>query len=278
MELAHFNGMFLRTLTSATLGACIAAFPVLAGDPYSDVIRLEVRPGWTQPGGTHIAALHLTLAPGWKTYWRAPGDAGIAPRFGWKGSRNIGEISLVWPAPHVFEQNGLRSIGYKNQLVIPLKISPDAASKQIRIKGEIELGVCKYICIPRTLKFDQEVDADLSQPDPVIAAALASSPFSASEAGVTSATCALSAIEGGLRISATIMMPYAGGTEFAVIEAGNPQIWASETQTHRDGGQLTASSDLIHVSQDAFALDRSAVRITVLGAKHAVDIRGCAPG
>lgn len=270
--------MILRTLTSATLGACIAAHPVLAGNPYSDVVRLEVRPGWTQPDGTHIAALHLTLAQGWKTYWRSPGDAGIAPRFGWKGSRNISEMSLVWPAPHVFEQSGLRSIGYKNQLVVPLKIARDAADRKIRIKGKIELGVCNDICIPRTLKFDQEVDADISLPDPVIAAALASAPFSANEAGVTSATCALSPIEGGLRISATIIMPHAGGTEFAVIEAGDPQIWASETQTHRDGGQLTANSDLIHVSQDAFALDRSAVRITVLGGKHSVDIQGCAPG
>jgi hypothetical protein len=106
---------------------------------------------------------------------------------------------------------------------------------------------------------------------------MASSPYSASEAGVTSATCSLSAIDGGLRISATIKMPHAGGTEFAVIEAGDPQIWASQAQTRRDGGQLTATSDLIHVSQGSFALDRSAVRITVLGGKHSVDIRGCAP-
>lgn len=270
--------MVLRTLKSAALGACLMAHPALAGDPYSDVIALEVRPGWTRPDGTHIAALHLTLEPGWKTYWRAPGDAGIAPQFGWKGSRNIGEMSLVWPAPHVFDQNGLRSIGYKNQLVIPLKITPDASDRQIRIKGKIDLGVCKDICIPQTLKFDQQVDAGVSQPDPVIAAAMASSPYSASEAGVTSATCALSAIDGGLRLSATINMPHAGGTEFAVIEAGGPQIWASQAQTHRNGGQLTATSDLIHVSQSSFALDRSAVRITVLGGKHSVDIRGCAPG
>lgn len=269
--------MFMRTLTSAALGACLAAQPALAGDPFSDVISLEVRPGWTQQDGTHVAALHLTLEPGWKTYWRAPGDAGIAPQFGWKGSRNVDEMSLIWPAPHVFDQNGLRSIGYKNQLVIPLKITPNAADKQIRIKGKIDLGVCKDICIPQTLKFDQQIDAGVSQPDPVIAAAMASSPFSASEAGVTSVICSLNAIDGGLRISATIKMPHAGGTEFAVIEAGDPQIWASQAETQRDGAQLTATSDLIHASQSSFALDRSAVRITVLGGKHSVDIRGCAP-
>ncbi|MEP2028556.1 MAG: protein-disulfide reductase DsbD domain-containing protein [Paracoccaceae bacterium] len=270
--------MLLRTFTSAIFSAFAAAHPVLADDSYSDVIDLEVRPGWTQPDGTHIAALHLTLAPGWKTYWRAPGDAGIAPQFGWKGSRNIDNLSLIWPTPQVFDQNGLRSIGYKDQLVIPLQITPDSDGAGIRIKGNIDLGICKDICIPQTLSFDHLIDVISSEPDPVIAAAMASSPYSAGEAGVSSASCTLNPIDGGLRISATIHMPHSGGTEYAVIEAGDPQIWASQAETHRQGGQLTASSDLIHVNQSSFALDRSAVRITVLGQQHAVDIRGCAPG
>jgi hypothetical protein len=31
--------------------------------------------------GLHMAALQLDMAPGWKTYWRQPGDSGIPPRF-----------------------------------------------------------------------------------------------------------------------------------------------------------------------------------------------------
>ena len=277
--MAHLKRMRTRTASSIfCFATCLSAAPVFAGDPYSEVITVEVRPGWTQPDGTHMAALHLSLAPGWKTYWRAPGDAGIPPQFYWDGSRNIGTMAVSWPTPLVFDQNGMRSVGYKDELVIPLHITPDTSGKDIRIKGEIELGVCKDICIPRSLKFDQWALTATTQPDAVIAAAMASGPYSADEAGVRSVTCSLSPIEGGLRLSATITMPSSGGTEIAVIEPGDPQIWASESVSKRSGDQLTAYSDLIHVSQSAFALDRSDVRITVLGGKHSVDIKGCTPG
>ena len=253
------------------------AAPVAAQSDFQDIVKLEVRPGWAQADGTQIAALRMSLAPGWKTYWRAPGDTGIPPQFFWQGSENISNVKISWPTPSIFYLSGLRSIGYQDELVIPLEIKPKEPGKQIRIKGEIDVGVCKDVCIPRTLSFDQQVAAGHSQRDPIIAAAMASQPYSAAEAGVQSATCELSPIDGGLRISTTIVMPYAGGTEVAVIEPGDPQIWASEAVTERSGKTLTASSDLVHVNDGAFALDRSKIRITVLGGKYSVDVRGCTP-
>jgi len=261
----------------AAVVAALVAAPVAAENHFEDIVKLEVRPGWTQSDGTQIAALRMSLAPGWKTYWRAPGDTGIPPQFFWQGSSNINDVQISWPTPSIFYLSGLRSIGYQDELVIPLEIKPNEPGKQIRIKGEIDVGVCKDVCIPRTLSFDQLVEAGHSKRDPVIAAAMASRPYSASEAGVQSATCKLSPIDGGLRISTTIVMPSAGGTEVAVIEPGDPQIWASEAVTKRSGKKLTASSDLIHVSENAFALDRSKIRITVLGGKYSVDVRGCTP-
>ena len=73
-------------------------------------------------------------------------------------------------------------------------------------------------------------------------------------------------------------MPSAGDVEVAVIEPGGPELWASETQTRRQGNTLIASSELINASGSAFAVNRSEIRITVLGTKHAVDIQGCAAG
>lgn len=66
-----------------------------------------------------------------------------------------------------------------------------------------------------------------------------------------------------------------GPREDVVIEAGNAQVWVSEPETERRGDHLIATSDMIHVSAHSFALDRSAVRITVLADGRAVDIRGC---
>jgi DsbC/DsbD-like thiol-disulfide interchange protein len=74
--------------------------------------------------GGHMAAVELQLAPGWKTYWRSPGDAGIPPSFDWSGSENVKSVRLHWPAPEVFEANGMQTIGYHERLVLPVEITP----------------------------------------------------------------------------------------------------------------------------------------------------------
>ena len=147
------------------------------------LVQLDVLDGGKSDSGTYLGAIRLTLADGWKTYWRAPGDAGIPPQFDWSASGNVGEVSITWPAPHVFDQNGLRSIGYADQLVLPIEISPRNPAKPVRLRGEVDLGVCKDVCVPGQLTFDHTLNADAGR-HPAIAAALAQRPFSAREAGV----------------------------------------------------------------------------------------------
>ena len=54
--------------------------------------------GWRLEDGRHAAAIRIRLDPGWKTYWRAPGDGGIPPSFDWQGARNLAGWSVHWPA------------------------------------------------------------------------------------------------------------------------------------------------------------------------------------
>ena len=258
-----------------TASICLG-FPAVA-QGIDKLAQLEVLDGDRFSDGTYQGALRLTLKDGWKTYWRAPGDAGIPPQFDWSGSGNVGDISIIWPAPHVFDQNGIRSIGYLNQMVLPIEITPENPVKPVRLRGEIDFGVCKDVCVPGRLDFDHTLDAGARR-NPAIVAALAKRPFSASEAGVSGASCVLTPTPDGMRIEAHITMPSAGGTEFVVIEPGNPTLWASQPQTRRQGNTLLARSEVMSVSGGPFALVRSEVRITVLGSSHAVDIQGCSAG
>ncbi|WP_282120076.1 protein-disulfide reductase DsbD domain-containing protein [Ruegeria atlantica] len=238
------------------------------------VAELDILDGGRTAKGTYLSAVRVTLQDGWKTYWRAPGDAGIPPEFNWNRSDNVGDVSITWPAPDVFDQNGLQSIGYENQLVLPVEITPKNPARPVRLQGTMDLGVCKDVCIPEQLKFDHTLDAQAGR-NPTIAAALAQRPFSEREANVALASCHLSPTADGMRIEARVTMPSAGGREVAVIEPGNPALWASQTETTRTGNTLIATSEVINASGGPFALDRSEIRITVLGANHAVDIRGC---
>lgn len=262
--------------------ACLVALTTLpltarAGNSLDALVRIEVLDGGPTARGTHMAALRLTLSDGWKTYWRAPGEAGIPPSFDWRGSRNLGDVSIIWPTPQVFEANGLRTIGYKHQLVLPVEVTPARDDQPVRLRGRIEFGLCSDVCIPGALEFDRELDPQAGR-HPAIAAALAQRPYSAGEAGMRAATCRLSPVKGGLKVEARITMPSAGGEEIAVIEPGAPGLWATETRASRQGDTLIANSELISETGSAFALNRSAIRITVLGTRHTVDIRGCDAG
>lgn len=264
-----------------SLAAILSAFLFLSAPVRAkgvdDIVQLDILDGGLSQDGTYLGALRLRLEDGWKTYWRAPGDAGIPPQFDWGRSDNVGAVSVIWPAPEVFDQNGLKSIGYARQVVLPIKITPKTAGQPVRLRGEVDLGVCKDVCIPATLGFDHALDAGAPR-NPAIAAALAQRPYSAREAGVSSATCHLKPTADGLSVQVRISMPPAGGAEVAVIEPGNPALWVSPAETTRQGGTLIASAEVLSADGRPFALDRSDLRITVLGARHAVDIRGCSAG
>ena len=238
-----------------------------------NVVRADVVPGWQTERGTRMAALELTLAPGWKTYWRAPGDAGIPPTFDWAGSQNLAEVTIHWPTPDVFTIYGMRVIGYADRLILPLELRPQRAGQPIRLRGEMELGVCETVCIPAELSFAADLGPG-GRIEPAIRAALADQPASARSAGVGQVTCALTPIPDGAQIDVRVEMPRIGASEVAVIEA-DPSVWVSEPQVARSGGDLRVRAELVPLPGVPLLVDRSQIRITVFGAGRAVDIRGC---
>ena len=95
--------------------------------------------------------LELKLKPGWKTYWRSPGDAGLAPAVDWKGSGNLTSGKLNWPAPHRFTILGLETFGYKDAVVFPIDGIPATPGKALDLKAKVDLLVCEKLCVPKTL-------------------------------------------------------------------------------------------------------------------------------
>ncbi len=239
------------------------------------VQSIDILSGWQKPDGHHMAALRIRLKPGWKTYWRAPGDAGIPPQFDWSGSKNIKSVEMMWPRPEVATLGGMRSIVYHNEVIIPLEFTPEAVEKPIEMKAQVTLGVCRDICVPISLQFNVDLSPDETSPDPEIRQALAAQPETAQKAGVGAVTCQIEPIKDGLRVTATIDIPSTGGEETAVLEAPDQSIWVGQAETVRKGGTLIARAEMVPPSNAPFELDSAKVRITVLGSDRAVDIRGC---
>lgn len=260
-----------------TILACLALPTFTVAQDQADLAQVELLTGWRTASGDHVAALRVTLAPGWITYWRAPGSSGIPPEFRFTGSATIDAITPHWPTPGVYVADGIRSIGYYDSVVFPLTIQTDGAPQDIALQGEMTIGVCEEVCIPVTLDFAGLLP-QVGAADSAIAAAFKAEPVSAAEADVASVTCAIAPISDGIRLTTSITVARPDRPEFVTIEPSDPTIWVSEADVTREGGVLRATVDMVHPSGAPFAVDRSGMRITVFGAERAIDLQGCSAG
>jgi DsbC/DsbD-like thiol-disulfide interchange protein len=221
-----------------------------------------------------MAAVNLDLAPGWKTYWRSPGDAGIPPSFDWSGSQNVASVRIHWPAPSVFHTNGMQSIGYHDRLLLPVEVQPIDPALPVVLKLRLDLGVCDEICLPASVALRSDLVAP-GAPDAGINAALAARAATAGEAGVTSVACTVEPISDGLRLTARVQLPDPGAAEVVAVETADPAIWVAEAAAQRSGGELIAVTELVPPNGAPFALDRSGLTLTILADGRAVEVRGC---
>lgn len=129
------------------LGQYAAADP-LASDwapAKHSAVRLVADPG---SRGELRLGVQFRLDPGWKTYWRSPGDAGFPAALDWTGSSNaiFGEIN--WPAPRRFSLQGFETFGYEDQLVLLVPARADAAGQPVHIQLAVNYLVCREVCLP----------------------------------------------------------------------------------------------------------------------------------
>jgi DsbC/DsbD-like thiol-disulfide interchange protein len=95
------------------------------------------------------AGVEIRLDPGWHTYWRDPGDSGVPPTFDFAGSENVKSVTVLWPAPARFPDGaGGHFIGYKGNVIFPLRIVPKEAATGSSIYLKLAYAVCEKLCIP----------------------------------------------------------------------------------------------------------------------------------
>lgn len=88
--------------------------------------------------------LSVSLEKGWKTYWRSPGEGGIAPSVSWQDPAINGAVRWFWPTPSRFDVAGITTQGYHDDVSLPLIITGKTPEK---ISGTLTLPVCSNVCI-----------------------------------------------------------------------------------------------------------------------------------
>jgi DsbC/DsbD-like thiol-disulfide interchange protein len=121
--------------------------------------------------------LDIQLKPGWKTYWRDPGDAGVPPTIDASGNPDIERVDIDFPAPQRHDEGDFQWAGYDYPVALPVTFTFKAGSGSSPIEADVFLGVCETICVPVQAKFS--VDPASASDDPL------------DEAGVTAAFAAI---------------------------------------------------------------------------------------
>jgi len=177
------------------LAACviIGAAARAAGEsasPWADDSRSAIRliAGANKSGAAQLrAGVEIKLQPGWKTYWRYPGDSGVPPRFDLAGSDNLKYAKILYPAPHLFHDEAGNSLGYKDGVIFPLQITPRDPGKLVRLRLKLDYAVCEKLCIPAEGRAELIVGSGDSALDASLAAAeeQVPAPATAAEIGLT---------------------------------------------------------------------------------------------
>ena len=158
-------------LLSAALAACFAGNASAASSGAVSAGEAKVRllvSGNTNTNSAPVfrGGVEIALSPGWKTYWRYPGDAGIPPRFDWSGSENVANVEVLYPAPkRIADGSGQSSIGYDELVIFPLRIHASDTGKPVTLKLKLTFATCEKLCIPAeanvALAFPPDASAEL---------------------------------------------------------------------------------------------------------------------
>lgn len=216
-------------------------------------------------GETWLAGIEITLDPGYKTYWRNPGESGLPPRFDWSGSRNVAAIDLRWPAPSRHEDAAGIAHVYSEKVIFPVLVKPADPTKPVELAVAAEYGVCKEICIPART----ELKASLSAVDghrTAIEAALARvpQPQALGSAGDLSILSVIPVSQDKPGLSVTVRAP--AGTTPELFAEG-PDDWYVSTSPLQDGQLFTVTVE----DKPKDAVGPVPLRLTLVAGERAIE-------
>ena len=160
-------------LAPAAMALALAAPAIAATGDWAQGQKAMVRLDASGVGsnGTIDGAIEIALPAGWKTYWRNPGTAGIAPTFDFSASHNLAKPAVSFPVPQVVDDGYSVTNVYIGGVVLPFRAAVTDPAKPVELVLTVRLGACEDVCIP------EEVMAHLTVPpgenDPATEAILA---------------------------------------------------------------------------------------------------------
>jgi thiol:disulfide interchange protein DsbD len=122
--------------------------------------RLILAAETARPGDTVLAGIHLQMDAGWHTYWRNPGDSGMATKIVWSLPPGVTAGEIQWPVPYKLTDSDLTTYIFTNEvmLLVPLTLASNLPAGPLDLKAKVAWLECQDLCLPG----EQEVAATLN--------------------------------------------------------------------------------------------------------------------
>ena len=262
--------MILLVLLFNIVGSSVFSQSPIIGLKSVDIIR-----GWRQSDDIHIAAINIKLEDGWKTYWRVPGIGGIAPILNWEKSKNIKNISQIWPTPNIYYEYGLQTIGYKDELLLPLQIQPIDKKQPIHLSITIDFGICSDVCVPIQTAVEERLPERTSIGKKNILDTLEKAILSGKKSPFKIVKCNIVPIKDGFEVNAffeglaSFDKDTLGVVEYPVKQNG----WINQKASLISSNQLSVHA--IVYNKSIHFIDRSDLTLTIFTKNKAFEFDGC---
>ena len=218
-------------------------------------------------GNGHLrGALEIKLKPGWKTYWRNPGESGVPPLIDLSEQSDSTEAEILFPAPERFTDQYATWAGYKEAVTLPIVFTLPGPEMAGIVEGSVFLGICDTICIPveAPFSFDAGADPDNSGDAIVVTEAFAALPGKPRQGFQVSG-----AKREGKQLRFNVELPQnAAEALLFIAPAEGVQIDMPELQ-ERQGGKATFSAEIL--SEEAIRNGDLTLDYTLVVGSEAVD-------
>jgi len=226
----------------------------------------------SRSGAVLLGGIAFQLQPGWKTYWRTPGDSGVPPRFDFSKSENIEAVTVLWPAPTKFDDGaGGHSLGYHDQIVLPLRIVAKNADKPVMLRAEINYAVCEKLCIPVEANAELPIASVASTEDSALFAALDTVPKPANVGDPNPLTIRDVKREGKSTVLVDVVTP--DTRELSLFVEGPTPDWAlpvPKLLEHSPPGVKRFAFELDGLPPGA-SPEGAALKLTLVGGEHSYE-------
>ena len=116
---------------------------------------------YVAPGQLRQVIIKANLKKGWHTYWKNPGESGLAPEFSFSGTHyELKKVHL--PTPKYYKKSGIINYVYDEEIlfIADVLIKKSAPKGELKLQGSADFLVCKDSCIPQSTNFSATIKVD----------------------------------------------------------------------------------------------------------------------